>query len=62
MTAAHNPSTSRIEFESDAALNPSRLEKKVHPQCSRVVDDVANTQTKQTKDVVSWCEHTRLAE
>ena len=28
-SAAHNPSTSRIE--SEAALNPSGLEKKVHP-------------------------------
>ena len=30
-SAAHNPSTSRIE--SEAALNPSLVEKKVNPPC-----------------------------
>ena len=34
-SAAHNPSTSRIE--SEAALNPSLVEKKVHPRWVRFI-------------------------
>ncbi len=37
--AAHNPSTSRIK--SEAALNPSLVEKKVHRECAGTAEKTA---------------------